>query len=358
LVQSRSRRDAALLGLGAGIHCITRQFESTLLLVCILVYFVPLLRRRDQLKKLAPLLPYALATFAPFVILILLQNRAVTHNFFELPEQLSQYQYGVPTSLTFQPVPVPHVALTPQQALEYKLQTLGHGLEPDSLSHFLLRLEFRVRYYRFFFLAALYIAIAAFLFTARDPNTRYIIAALAIFALGTNLFPYLLPHYLAAVTCLFILIAIAGLERLSRISLNNLAVGAQAVKIIALLSIAHFVLWYGSHLLENTSVASDLQPFETWDAINHGDPHSRVAVNRQLAAISGKLVILVQYSPRHIFQNEWVWNAADIDAARIIWARDLGAAENARLLAYYPHRAFWLLNPDLLPPKLERYLLK
>lgn len=355
LGQSWRKRDAALLGLGASIHCITRQFESTLLFLCILLFFVPLFRRRDELKKLGRRIPYAIATAVPFLILILLQNKAVTHNWLELPEQLSQYQYGVPTSLTFQPVPVPHIPLTPQQQLDYKAQMLGHGLEPDSLSRFLLRLEFRVRYYRFFFLPALYIGLVAFLFAFGDPRLLYIVGVLAIFALGTNLFPYLLPHYLAAVTCLFVLLAIIGLERLSRSHIHKFAAGAEATKIVALICIAHFLLWYGSHLFENAAMADDFQPYETWDSINHGDPHGRFAINQQLAAIPGKLVVLVQYSPHHIFQNEWVWNAADIDASRVIWARDLGPTENRKLKAHYPDRQFLALQPDLQPPKLERY---
>ena len=230
LVQSWRKRDAALLGIGVGTHCITRQFESTLLLVCILLFFVPLLRNRVELKKLGRLIPYAIATAAPFLILILLQNKAVTHDWLELPEQLSQYQYGVPTSLTFQPVPVPHVSLTPQQQLDYKAQMLGHGLEPDSLSRFLLRLEFRVRYYRFFFLPAPYISLVAFLFSLRDGRFVYVVGVLAIFALGTNLFPYLLPHYLAAVTCLFVLLAMIGIEHISRIRIHNFAAGAKPQK--------------------------------------------------------------------------------------------------------------------------------
>lgn len=355
LIQNWRKRDAALLGLGAGIHCITRQFESTLLLLCIVLFFIPLFRRREELRRFAKLIPYAIATAAPFVILILLQNRAVTHDWLELPEQLSQYQYGVPTSLTFQPVPAPHVPLTPQQQLDYKAQTLGHGLEPDSLSRFFLRLEFRVRYYRFFFLPALYIALIAFLFALTHRRLLYVIAVLAIFALGTNLFPYLLPHYLAAVTCLFVLVVTIGIRRLSRFHVHNFAAGVEAAKIIALLCIAHFLLWYGSHLFENSALAAEFEPYETWDVINHGDPHGRTAINQQLAAIPGKLVVLVQYSAHHIFQNEWVWNSADIDRSRVIWARDLGPAENSKLKDYYPDREFLLLQPDLQPPKLDRY---
>jgi hypothetical protein len=38
----------------------------------------------------------------------------------------------------------------------------------------------------------------------------------------------------------------------------------------------------------------------------------------------------------------------------VIWARDLGE-ENQRLIAYYPGRTLWLLQPDMHPPKLSPY---
>jgi hypothetical protein len=64
-----------------------------------------------------------------------------------------------------------------------------------------------------------------------------------------------------------------------------------------------------------------------------------------LAMRPGHHVIFVRYtgpSP-HL---EWVYNPADIDAAPVIWAQDLGPEENERLRRYYPGRSFWLLEPD------------
>ena len=60
---------------------------------------------------------------------------------------------------------------------------------------------------------------------------------------------------------------------------------------------------------------------------------------------SGRHVIFVRYtSPGpHL---EWVYNPADIDAAPVIWAHDLGEAENERLRRYYAGRSFWLFEPD------------
>ena len=75
---------------------------------------------------------------------------------------------------------------------------------------------------------------------------------------------------------------------------------------------------------------------------------------QQLEAAPGRQLIFVRYGPQHRFQ-EWVHNAADIDGARIVWARDLGADENQKLLRYYPDRTAWLLEPDARPPRLRSY---
>ena len=69
----------------------------------------------------------------------------------------------------------------------------------------------------------------------------------------------------------------------------------------------------------------------------------------------GKVLVFVRYSPRHIFQDEWVYNRAAIDEARIVWARDLGDAENRQLLRYYADRTALVLEPDAQPPNLAAY---
>jgi hypothetical protein len=89
--------------------------------------------------------------------------------------------------------------------------------------------------------------------------------------------------------------------------------------------------------------------------LNHRNPRARIAVNRQLEAIPGRLLVFVRYYPQHHFQEEWVYNGAEIDASRVVWARDLGAAENEKLLAYFAGRAAWLVEPDFRPPRLTPY---
>jgi hypothetical protein len=50
-----------------------------------------------------------------------------------------------------------------------------------------------------------------------------------------------------------------------------------------------------------------------------------------------------------------VYNGADIDAAKVVWARDMGRDRNRELLEYFANRRVWLLEPDQSPPYLVSY---
>jgi hypothetical protein len=141
---------------------------------------------------------------------------------------------------------------------------------------------------------------------------------------------------------------VAGLAQLSKI--NPLA-----AKLVLFLCVIQFGFWYTLHLFDTREFSLAMRQYETWDGLNHGNPGRRIMVNRQLAAMPGQLLVFVRYSPRHIFQDEWVYNRADIDASRIVWARDLGEPENAKLRAYYSGRVVMLLEPDEREPRLGPY---
>jgi len=347
-------RDAALLGLGLGLQLLTRPYESILLVLSVLVFFLPELRRSGELRRLARALSAVALVALPALALTLVQNKQVTGSWTTLPYVLSRYQYGVPTTFTFQPNPVPHRELTVEQDLDYKVQVAVHGDDRDSVKDYFGRLAQRVRFYRFFFLPPLYLALPFFLLRLREFRFAWAAAALLIFNLGANFYPYFYPHYIAAVTCLCVLVSVVGLERLSRLCLRGRPAGLDATILILFVCAAHFVFWYGLHVVDNAEFSVALRQYETWDLINHDDPEGRIAIRRQLEQAPGRQLVFVRYWPKHLFE-EWVHNAADIDGSQIVWARDLGADENEKLLLYYRGRNAWLLEPDAKPPRLTVY---
>ena len=333
-------RDAAILGLGLALQLLTRPYEFLFLLVSAILFCTPSLRKPT---KLAP----ALIVLAPALMLMLLHNRQATGSFTTLPYSLSQYQYGVPTSFTTQPVPVPHRALTREQQLDYEIQSQVHGPGTDSPTEFMDRFLTRARFYRFFFLAPIYLALLFFLLALRRARFVGVLVCLLAFSLGANFYPYFYPHYIAAITCLFILVSVIALDRINSLT------GQLGGRLILYLCAAHFIFWYGFYLSRSEPLLRALTPYETWDAINRGDPEGRIAITQRLAAAPGRQLVFVRYYPPHQFE-EWVHNGADIDAAQIVWARDLGQEKNEMLIAHYRGRTIWLLEPDFHPPRLTQ----
>ncbi len=69
----------------------------------------------------------------------------------------------------------------------------------------------------------------------------------------------------------------------------------------------------------------------------------------------GRQLVIVRYGTHHDVDWEWVWNAADIDDSKVVWARDMGEAANQELLEYFKDRRVWRLNGDDPVPELKAY---
>ena len=344
-------RYAALLGAGIGVEILTRPFESTLLILSVLLFLGAEMRRPGFWR----IVLIAAAAGAPALGLTLLQNRAVSGSWSTLPYVLSRYEYGVPTTFTVQPNPVPHRKLTREQEVDYEAQRLVHGEGTDTPRAYVSRLGYRLRFYRFFFYSPLCLALPFSLLKIpgllRIREFRVINVAFSalIFVFGTNFYPYFQPQYIAALTCVFVLLSVTGLEQLSR-----WPAGRKAARIILLLCAGQFAFWYGVHLWGNESVLEALTPYETWDYINWGDADGRIAIDDALAVSPGQQLVFVRYSPRHLFE-EWIHNGADIDGSHVVYAADLGTGENEKLRRYYSGRTAWMLEPDARPPRLKPY---
>ena len=73
----------------------------------------------------------------------------------------------------------------------------------------------------------------------------------------------------------------------------------------------------------------------------------------------GRQLVIVQYSPDHNPFDEWVYNAADIDGSKVIWARGMDTANDLELIriATTSDRKVWLVQPDKEPAEVSPYLM-
>ena len=73
----------------------------------------------------------------------------------------------------------------------------------------------------------------------------------------------------------------------------------------------------------------------------------RKPVEDQLAAQPGEHLVLVRYSKDHNVGEEYVYNDADIDRAKTVWAREIPGMDLSPLLSYFKNRDVWLYEPDV-----------
>jgi hypothetical protein len=88
------------------------------------------------------------------------------------------------------------------------------------------------------------------------------------------------------------------------------------------------------------------------------DAHNidRARILAQLRAERGRHLAIVRYRPEHDILQEWVYNEANIDGSKVVWARDMGSAKNRELIDYYKDRCLWLVEPDEKPVRITPYV--
>ncbi|HEY4362097.1 MAG TPA: hypothetical protein VGN17_14060 [Bryobacteraceae bacterium] len=149
------------------------------------------------------------------------------------------------------------------------------------------------------------------------------------------------PHYAAAAAGLFYLRFLQTIARLKLWRPGGKPIGAG----VALVFLALIGYQFTSSLSILFRYGTEISKFGL----------ARAEVLQDLRQRPGKQLVLVRYAPDHRMHDEWVQNAADIDASRIVWAYEMGVEQDRPLIGYYRDRQVWLLEPDRSPPKLAPY---
>jgi hypothetical protein len=186
------------------------------------------------------------------------------------------------------------------------------------------------------------IPLLAFPWLWRDRKMRFPIFAGAFFLLGLAVETWTMPHYVAPATGLIYLLLLQAMRHLRLWRWRGQQIGIALVRAIPVIACAMVLLRIGA-------AAAHTQIEPAWPRGNL----DRVAITRQLEATPGCHLVIVSYGPHHDVDWEWVYNAADIDAAKVVWARDMGAGDNQELLSYFHDHQVWHLNGDESPPRLQ-----
>jgi hypothetical protein len=96
-------------------------------------------------------------------------------------------------------------------------------------------------------------------------------------------------------------------------------------------------------------------PLAYWEIAAEPHREPRAYIEDWLKGRPGKQLVIVKYAPWHPVDQEWVYNAADIDGSKIVWARAMDAASDEELVRYFADREAWTLDADVYPPRVLAY---
>lgn len=183
----------------------------------------------------------------------------------------------------------------------------------------------------------------------RDWWTAFAGTALLWCLAGSLLCVWFNPHYLAPAAPLVVLLIVEGSRRLAEAGprarrLLRAGLAAQGVSVAALGVLVPVVLGGDGWWMARERMIADLK------------------------AKGGDHLVILRHGREYTPHEEWIYNEPDIDAQRVVWARELDSAAAAQLRKHFAGRRVWLLEayrpripdgtpnpPPLPPPELVPY---
>jgi hypothetical protein len=188
-----------------------------------------------------------------------------------------------------------------------------------------------------YFWAGVLLILPSVPFTLRDRRVKlfWIILAMVIAALFTVVWSQ--SHYAAPLTCILYGLLVQGVRHLRTMTISRLHIGVAFSRVAILL----LMLDVGTNICYH--VCDPL-------AFACGKNFRRATLLEKLQHLEGKHLVIVRYAKLHHYDDEWVYNGAEIDSAKVLWTRELDPQQNAKLLTYFKDRRIWLAQPDIDSP--------
>ena len=360
IIRHRRVRDSLLMASGAAILANSRPFEG--LFFCLpvgiaLIFWI--IRQRSAtaavvLRKVAlPLAGAATACGGAMLYYFWRTTGSPVHT----PYMLDMATYN----------PVPYF---PWQAVK-QLPTYHHAVLRDFYertvdhylyvrSHLLMFNLIRLIEFCLFFLGGL-LSLPFFIVAVILPynmslgevgrRTRFLLLVFLISLLAVFAPIYQSPHYAAPLTVVIYALLLIAMQHVRRWKWRGVRVGVPVVRAIAVSCLLLFAIRVAARPLRLSLPPVTLP---TW-ATPADQDLVRARLLRDLERQSGLHLVIVRYSPAHDLTHEWVFNSADLDNSKVIWARDMGMTANRELINYFHDRHVWLLEPDQKRPSLVPY---
>ncbi|HTZ99640.1 MAG TPA: hypothetical protein VMB02_04860 [Candidatus Aquilonibacter sp.] len=335
-------RDAFWMGLGVAILANSRPFEG--LIFCIpvcIALLVWLFRSRSpawRVTSVRIVLPVC-AMLAVTAAFMGYYNWRVTGHPLLLPYVANSRTYMSQADFVWQRDKPPLHYVNAQFSSFYNgwaRETADDGMFSSVPKAFHVICRDVQRFGALYLWAELCVPLVAIPWVLGDRRTRFLAVQFAVCFAGFFLSVWFEPHYAAPLAATTLALATQGIRHVRRWRLAGLPAGIGVSRVLVLCAVV-------------------LAPFHTYDANVLPRVASRAKVVAELNAIPGNHLVIVRYSAQHDSHQEWVYNRADIEDAKIVWAREIPGVPMQPLLDYFRGRDVWVVEPDVTLPRLSRY---
>jgi hypothetical protein len=352
-------RYAFLMAVGIALMFTTRPFESMLLFIPVAVSLVRwylVAANRPSLSAILRCIAIPLVVVVGAAAWMGYYDYRVFGNPLTLPYSVNRATYAMAPYFAWQkPRPEPAYHHDEMRRF-YHEDELADYQRSHSLGGFIKMTLIKGVSGTLFFTG---LALLPFAFMARrvflDRRVRFLAICLGVLTLGMVLEIFLIPHYMAPFTAVIYALGLQGMRHMRVFRPGDQPVGKALIR----LTITVLVIMCGFRVYAQPLHLSFPEwPSSTWNFSWYGPDvfgKDRVDVQRQLEQLQGGQIAIVRYSSTHNPQDEWVYNAADIDDSKVIWAREMSPTNNQELFEYYKDRKVWLVQPDMRPDAVSPY---
>jgi hypothetical protein len=170
-------------------------------------------------------------------------------------------------------------------------------------------------------------------FLFRDRKMRLPLVTLLLGTLSVFGGVWIEPHYAAPLVGVLAVLVVQTMRHMNTIEVKGRRLGAMMVRVIVVIL-----------LVQMAGRALDHECDRFVKACSGNAERADIA--NQLGNTPGKHLVMMRYNKFHNIHYEWVYNGAEIDSAKILWARDIDPRQNEKLFTYFKDRQIWLVEPD------------